>query len=187
MKALALVAAPWPLFNRPSIQLGTLKAYLNDRFPDLTVSDHLFYLEAAAAIGYDRYRAVSGRTWLAETVYGALLHPDRAGEIERLYKAKSRGTPALAEADFGALTNTVKGVSEAFIDRIDWGRFGLVGFSASLCQLTATLYFVREIKRRFPEVAAAVGGSTLSGSGSRGFIPMAEASRPSVSRCLFCV
>ena len=36
----ALVSAPWPLFNRPSIQLGTLKAYLSRHIADLQVVCH---------------------------------------------------------------------------------------------------------------------------------------------------
>ncbi len=140
MNAIALISAPWPLFNRPSIQLGALKAYLATRFRDLMVSDYALYLTIAAAVGYDRYRVLSGRIWLAETVYGALLNPDRMGAIEGLFRSEAAGEPALVGTDFAALTETVQRESEAFIDGIDWGRFGLVGCSASLCQLTATLY-----------------------------------------------
>lgn len=168
MQSLALISPPWPLFNRPSIQLGTLKAYLADRFPDLTVSDHHVYLEVAAAVGYNRYRALSGRAWLAETVYGALLNPDRIDAVGRLFRAEAKGETALAETDFGELTAAVKGATDRFIDRTDWGGFGLVGASASLCQLTATLYVLREIKRRVPGAVTVVGGSTLAGSGSMG-------------------
>jgi len=58
----ALISAPWPLYNRPSIQIGTLKAHLKKKFPELKVDAHHFYLKVAEAIGYKRYQAISERT-----------------------------------------------------------------------------------------------------------------------------
>ncbi len=49
---LALVSTPWPLYNRPSIQIGALKAYLTERFPDLAVQTYHLYLGIAAELGY---------------------------------------------------------------------------------------------------------------------------------------
>ncbi|MGB8335734.1 MAG: hypothetical protein WCE56_14660, partial [Desulfobacterales bacterium] len=65
-KQVVLVSTPWPLFNRPSIQLGALKAYLTAKHPGLEVQAHHFYLQLAAAIGYGVYQNISERTWLAE-------------------------------------------------------------------------------------------------------------------------
>lgn len=81
---LLLVSAPWPLYSRPSIQIGTLKAFLRKKFPDLKVDAHHFYLKVAEAIGYRRYQAISERTWLAESVYAALLYPERMDTVENL-------------------------------------------------------------------------------------------------------
>ena len=62
-----LVSAPWPLFNRPSLPLGALKAYLGERIPNLeVVASHLF-LDVARALGYARYQAVSRRVWRASS------------------------------------------------------------------------------------------------------------------------
>jgi len=58
----ALIAAPWPIYNRPSIQLGTLKAYLDQAVPDLTVDAFHLYLPVAEQVGYTHYAAVSERT-----------------------------------------------------------------------------------------------------------------------------
>ncbi|HAY37938.1 MAG TPA: hypothetical protein DCY53_00515, partial [Desulfobacteraceae bacterium] len=55
----ALISAPWPLYNRPSIQIGTLKAHLKKKFPELEVDAYHFYLKVAEAIGYRRYQAIS--------------------------------------------------------------------------------------------------------------------------------
>ena len=85
---IALVSTPWPLYNCPSIQLGTLKAYLRSIFPDLQVDTQHVYLKLAEAIGYQQYHEISKRTWLAETVYAALLYPERFQQIEKLFKMR---------------------------------------------------------------------------------------------------
>jgi hypothetical protein len=64
---IVLLSTPWPLYNRPSIQLGTLKAYLRSIYPDIQVEAHHVYLKLAESIGYRLYHEISKRTWLAET------------------------------------------------------------------------------------------------------------------------
>jgi hypothetical protein len=88
----ALVSAPWPLYNRPSIQIGTLKAYLIKNFPKLKVDAPHFFLKVAEAVGYRRYQAISERTWLAETVYAALLYPERLNGIKNIFIKRPRET-----------------------------------------------------------------------------------------------
>lgn len=49
-KRMILVSAPWPIFSRPSIQLGALKAYLHKQFPDIEIiNDHFYLLSTFAA------------------------------------------------------------------------------------------------------------------------------------------
>jgi len=63
--------------------LGTLKAWLKSRYPELNVTAYHFYLNVAERIGYPVYQRICERTWLAEPVYGALLYPDRKESIEK--------------------------------------------------------------------------------------------------------
>jgi ribosomal peptide maturation radical SAM protein 1 len=162
-----LVSAPWPLYSRPSIQIGTLKSYLKKKFPDLKVDAHHFYLKVAEAIGYGRYRAISERTWLAETFYAALLYPERLKHIEKIFYKQAAGKSLLRGILFEALTKQIHKVSEAFIHTIDWGEYALAGFSICLCQLTASLYFIRQIKRQFPNLFIVVGGSMFTGEATQ--------------------
>src|SRR5210317_354884 len=81
---IALISTPWPLYNRPSIQLGTLKAYLRSIYPDMQVETHHVYIKLAQSLGYRRYHESSKRTWLAETVYAALLYPERLEQIKKV-------------------------------------------------------------------------------------------------------
>jgi len=163
----ALISAPWPLYNRPSIQIGTLKTHLIKTFPELKVDAHHFYLKVAEVLGYKRYQAISERTWLAETVYAALLYPENLEGIKKVFYKKAKGKTLLRDIRFDSLTRQVQEVSEKFIQSIDWGRYGLVGFSICLCQLTASLYFIKKIKKRFPTLFIVVGGSMFTGEAIR--------------------
>ena len=159
---LALVSAPWPLYNRPSIQLGALKAYVNAKVPDIRVDNYHLYLHVAAAIGYRQYHAISERTWLAECVYASLLYPERLKRIEAFFGRQARGKPDLNRIDFKALTSKVATVTGQFVESVDWSKYGLIGFSICLCQLSATLYVIQELKKRWPGPRIVVGGSVLA-------------------------
>jgi ribosomal peptide maturation radical SAM protein 1 len=139
-----LVSTPWPLYTRPSIQLGTLKAYIASRLPDVEVEAHHFYLALAEAIGYRHYHEISERTWLAECIYAALLYPERFRQIDKLFTRETRRSPLLKKT---GLKNQVT---------------SLAGFSVSLCQLTSSLFFIKTIKRTHPELITVIGGSSFS-------------------------
>jgi ribosomal peptide maturation radical SAM protein 1 len=167
-----LVSVPFPLYNRPSIQLGTLKSYLNAQLPDVKVDAHHIYLKIASDIGYRQYQAISERTWLAEAVYSALLYPDRFGSIEKFYQRLATGNPWLQKKTFKLLTDQIESITTRFIHSINWGVYGLAGFSISLCQLTAALYFIKQIKKRFPDLTMVAGGSMFAGESIRNVFSM---------------
>ena len=169
---IALISTPWPLYNRPSIQLGTLKAYLRSIYPDIQIEAHHVYLKLAASIGYRLYHEISKRTWLAETIYAALLYPERLQRIEKLFNQESGRKSVLRAAGFGGITAGIKKISDAFINSRNWDDYLLAGFSVSLCQLTSALYFIKRIKEKFPKLIIVIGGSTFSGSATGDFFKL---------------
>jgi len=162
-ESVLLISAPWPLFNRPSIQLGTLKSYLKHQFPDLNVKACHLYLKIAETIGYRLYQTVSEKTWLAETVYAALLYPERIRQIEKIFDQETVGNPMVRKTGLKTLAERVREVSDAFIDDMDWEAYGLVGFSICLCQFTSSIYFIKQIKQKFPDLKIVIGGSMFAG------------------------
>lgn len=160
--SIALISTPWPLYNRPSIQLGTLKAYLRQKHPDVQVDAGHFYLKLAESLGYKRYQLISERTWLAESIYAALLFPERIEVIETLFNREARSKPILKEAGLKKFATQAKKVTEAFLRSLKWDDYMLCGFSISLCQLTSALYFIKRIKKKFPDLIIVIGGSTFS-------------------------
>jgi ribosomal peptide maturation radical SAM protein 1 len=168
--SVALVSTPWPLYSRPSIQIAGLKAYLQTQYTALTVEAHHIYLKVAETIGYRLYHDISERTWLAESVYAALLHPERFVTIEKLFYREARRKSLLRKVDFKALTKQVEKASNQFIKNTDWGSFGLAGFTVCLCQLTSALYFIKRIKDRFLKLSVVVGGCSFSEASARNLI-----------------
>jgi len=163
MKSIALISTPWPLFNRPSIQLGTLKAFLKRALPTVQVEAHHVYLGLAQEIGYSLYGEISERTWLSETPYAALLYPERHEVISRFWARRTSGTALARRSDFKDLCMTLKKASLHILDRYDWDRLLLAGFSVCLGQLTSSLYFIRQIKKRAPSLRIVIGGSACAG------------------------
>ncbi len=160
-----LVSAPWPLFNRPSLPLGALTAYLKATLPQIqTDACHLF-LRVAQALGYDRYQDVSRRVWRAEAVFSALLYPEQAHLAESLYTQTLKRGDA-ATGDFPKLVEAVKAVVGDWLEEIHWPALDLVGFSISFCQVTASLYLISQIKAICPSLPVVVGGSSFSGQRS---------------------
>lgn len=170
IQRVALVAAPWTLFNRPSIQIAALKAYLHQQLADIHIDAWHVFLNIAENIGYKTYAALSQRTWLAETVYAALLYPERARKIEKLYGQYASRAPELRNQAFGTLVQKVKKATDAIVRQKDWARVDLVGVSVSLCQMTASLYIISAVKKLNPAIRVVVGGTTFCGPSARKFL-----------------
>ena len=166
---LILLSTPWPLYSRPSIQLGAIKAYLQAKHPDVAVHvDHAF-LKIAAALDYPLYHEISERTWLAEAVYAALLYPQRFEVVEKFFNRHAKPGSLIKKTGLLKITSVIKKTTDSLIDDIAWNNFQLAGFSVSLCQLTSALYFIKRIKQKYPKLIIAIGGSTFTGSATPQF------------------
>jgi len=167
---IGLISTPWPLYTRPSIQLGTLKSFLQANIPDLQIEVFYFYLLLAEAIGYRFYQEISERTWLAESIYSALLYPKQIKQAHALFSKESAGNSILRQAKFKTLTSRIKKTTDAFLNRQRWETYQLVGFTISYCQLTSALYVIKWLKKRFPNLIIAVGGASTSSSAACGLL-----------------
>jgi ribosomal peptide maturation radical SAM protein 1 len=159
---IALLSPPWPLYTRPSIQLGALKAIIRSRFPEVGVAAHHAYLNIAASIGYPLYHGISERTWIAETVYGALLYPERRAAMAQLFRSEAAGNRLLRQTDFVQLVAQVQAATDQWLSAVDWRPFRLAGVSSVLCQLTAGLYFIRRLRELRPDLTLVAGGAAFN-------------------------
>ncbi len=168
---IALVSPPWPLFNRPSIQLGVLKAFLKRNLPPDTRIRNLHpYLRVATAIGFNDYHIVSQSSWASEAVFSNLLFPGRKGP-ERLFgnALKKRRVGSLS-GDFRKICQRAKEAVEVYIQTLDFSNTKLVGISVCLNQLSAALFIARCIKEKYPKVPVVLGGASVSGGIGQGIL-----------------
>jgi ribosomal peptide maturation radical SAM protein 1 len=168
--SLGLVSAPWPLFNRPSIQLGSLKAYLAHHLPRAAVSVYPLYLRLAEAIGYGDYQRISEHMWLAESVFAALLTPDRCARPQALFRKEARRLKITIEQSFDQLAATADQVSREFAAMIARRGHHVVGFSICLCQFSASVHLIRLVKGLRPDTVVVIGGSALAAESVQGVL-----------------
>jgi ribosomal peptide maturation radical SAM protein 1 len=160
---LALISMPWPLANRPSIQLGALKSFIERKAAGVKVDCYHPYLEVGNLLGLKPYNDIAERTWVAESVYAYLLNPERRPEITALvskeYSGKGKGNPP----DLENISRQILRLHQRKHLSLAWSSYDLIGFSICLSQLTSSLYMIREIRRHHPHCPIAVGGSSCAG------------------------
>ncbi|HBZ55752.1 MAG TPA: hypothetical protein DEO88_10120 [Syntrophobacteraceae bacterium] len=167
----ALVAMPWPLADRPSIQLAVLKAYLKEQFQSAVQVRALHpYVSIAAHLGLDLYQKIAGRSWLAESIYVPLLFPERLPHVQALVERLGGREVGVDPIDLSVMGQQIEGIHrhDGLLEQL--AEVDLVGISVCLAQLTASLYLVREIKRRFPHTPVVLGGSSVCGELGRSLL-----------------
>ena len=157
---LGLIAMPWALFNRPSVQLGALKGYLTQAEPDVQVRCLHPYLGLAKALGLELYREISQDVWLCEGLYAGLLFPEQR-EALRTFLAKSlKHCKAAGAQEIDSLWQKVEAHLKQWLAGQDWGQFDLVGFSVCFNQLLASLLAAKRLKALQPQLPIVFGGSS---------------------------
>ena len=165
----ALIAMPWAIFSRPSIQIGTLKAYLEKTTDWIRVDTFHPYLEVAARLGPEVYHWISQNLWLSEALYGLLVFPERTEDIKS-FISRSPGA-----ADKGIRDKlAIEEVREVLQNQIailpatlKLSSYHLVGFSVCFHQLLASLAAAKQIKSSLPQVPIVFGGSSCAGDMGR--------------------
>ena len=164
---------PWPVFNRPSIQLGTLKAYLQKSASDwLDIETRTPYLEVAAILGTDIYHWVSQNIWVSEALYAPLLFPEQKQPAHSLMmKYLRRAAPDIRKkfpAD--AIHEKLSKQLENWVSACDWSMYDLIGFSVCFNQLLATLAAARFLKNSYPGLPIVLGGSTCAAATGKTYL-----------------
>ncbi len=161
---IALVSMPWPIFNRPSIQLGALKAYLEREADWLRVDLMHPYLAVAQRLGSDRYHALSLDSWCCEALYSRILFGDASPVPPARLQAQINRTLAargLSPMAMDALSSLLDEELDNLLGA-DWSPYQLVGFSVCFNQLLASLAAARRLHRLRPDLSIVFGGSACS-------------------------
>ncbi len=186
---IALIAPPWPMFNRPSIQLACLSAYLKDNIKDIEVRAFHPYLFLYEKIGQNPYSEIADSSWASEAFGAMLLYPQREeiliSIIKNALSSKGINTGSHKRRTFNiypqkqqkqgqkqgissieqiiSIKNAFRETLLSFLNANDWSMFPLCGISISLNQLTSGLYIARHIKTVSPSTKIVIGGASVSG------------------------
>ena len=158
---IALISMPWAIFNRPSIQLGNLKSYL-ERGTEYRVDNYHTYLQTAKSIGTSHYNQIGLSGWGGEALFAPLLFPEKKDDARKLFRESLAGkiTPL---PDFDQLVANIEQSFDQWLASNDLHQYSLIGFSICFRQLLPSLYLARRIKKQFAKVPIVFGGSSCSG------------------------
>ncbi len=157
----ALVSMPWALYNRPSIQLGSLKAFL-EKQGDIQVDALHPYLDIAKKLGADIYHTISQKSWAGEALFSALLFPEKLEDAKALFTTCFKPSK-YPWADYNQLTANVEETIEVWLKKQEFDNYHLVGFSVCFDQLLSSLYAAKWIKKHHPNLPIVFGGSSCCG------------------------
>ncbi|MCF8056796.1 MAG: RiPP maturation radical SAM C-methyltransferase [Desulfocapsa sp.] len=154
---------PWSIFNRPSIQLATLAAYLEH---DKTLETILFhpYLAAAAAIGTENYHYLAKNSWAGEALYSPMLFREQTEQARKLFYESCRKEEYLRHLDFEDCSHILEQALEEWLTTVDFNSLDLIGFSICFNQLIPSLTAAARIKQQYPKLPIVIGGSGCVGA-----------------------
>ena len=158
---LALISMPWSIFNRPSIQLGALKSYL-ERESNYQVDTYHPYLHLTKAIGTELYSQIGLSGWAGEALFAPLLFPEKKADAKALFRQTLAGT-VKPLPEFDELLTRVEQSCSQWLTKVNLKQHNLIGFSICFSQLFPSLYLAKRIKNELPEMPIVFGGSSCSG------------------------
>ncbi|MBW1637118.1 MAG: RiPP maturation radical SAM C-methyltransferase [Deltaproteobacteria bacterium] len=164
----ALISMPWSIFNRPSIQLGTLKAFL-EREMVCRVDTFHPYLNLAETLGVETYRRISRNSWAGEALFSPLLFPEQEEKARELFNSVLSKKEA-PHPDFSSTVSLIKETFSEWIDTVPFSSYDLIGFSICFNQLLPSLYMAEQIKKITEEIPVVFGGSSCTGSIGRSLL-----------------
>src|SRR6266567_1863701 len=166
-----LVSMPFMGLDRPSIQLGLLKAIGEEQgFAVRTLHANLDF---AARIGADYYRALAETRgplvgdWLFSVAAFGPEAPDPGGRLldecaEEMAYLTGTGQEA-RDRLLRARDSDVPALLDSLVDCYPWHEVRVVGFSCTFQQNTASFALARRLKQRFPHLVTVFGGANFDG------------------------
>ena len=173
----ALVNMPFAGVERPSIQLGLLKAIADSRGHRAdTFHLNLDFVAAmeplignASLAGYDRLaesRSVSGDWIFSLAAFGDEAPDPQLGLTDYAYPEKapeSEEDRVNAEALLRLRNEIAPAYIESMAAAVDWSDYDVVGFTCTFQQNAASFALAQRIKAACPEVLTLFGGANFDG------------------------
>lgn len=166
-KKIALISMPCLSVVFPSFQLGLLKATLERE--GIATQTFSMYLYFAAHIGWELNETLSEvrRCMAGEWIWSKAAFGDFADDQAYLRDFKGNlddicTVSGVTLDDIVALReDKVFSFIDFCVERIDWERFDLIGFSVVFQQMVSSLALSRALKARYPHIPIIFGGATF--------------------------
>jgi ribosomal peptide maturation radical SAM protein 1 len=164
----ALICMPFASAKIPSIQVGLVSAIAERA--GFETDAFYFNLDLAAQLSPDLYERLcehrghmTGEWLFAKAAFGADA-PKEADDFFTSFPEEAVWAKTIGK-DQEFLLDLRRRVLPSFIEScltgVDWGRYGLVGFSSTFQQNVACLALAHRIKECFPAVAIIFGGANM--------------------------
>ena len=151
----------------PSFQLALLKPTLERA--GIPVQTFSLFMYFGTHIGWrinealaDVYPCMVGEWIWTKAAFGDFADDEKYLEI---YRINLESIAQQAGCSLADLRDIRERLAPAFIDfcldRIDWTRFGLIGFSVVFQQTLASIALARALKQRHPDIPIIFGGATF--------------------------
>ncbi len=170
----ALVAMPFLDLDRPSIQIGLLKAIVERAgFPVWTLHANLPLGERIGASTYAALAQHRGRMvgdWLFSVAAFGTAAPDPDGRLlddfatDLSYLEEVAGTGELPKTLLTIRDDVLPGYLDRLVEDFPWAQTRVVGFSCTFQQNTASFALARRLKERYPELITVFGGANFDGT-----------------------
>ncbi len=166
-----LVSMPFMNADRPSIQLGLLKAIGEaNGFGVRTLHANLDF---AARIGLDRYRTIAEHyrrlvgEWLFSVEAFGAAAPDQEARLLAEFGDEFGAAVGPPELLLRIREHDVGEYLDGIVDGFPWATTKVVGFSTTFQQNTASFALARRLKQRFPDIVTVFGGANFDGDMGR--------------------
>ncbi len=149
----ALVSLPWATFDGPSLPIGTLSAYAQQRGFDVKAL-HL-HLNFAAIFGLENYDRFSFNPPLSDAICAAILFPENQSKLLKYCDKHIK----YAKHYFLSINRCLRKIYED----INWADYNLVGFTTGFQQTFISLVMADWLKSDYPDVKIIMGGRFVKG------------------------
>lgn len=168
VKPVALVSMPTLSARFPSFQLALLKPTLERA--GIPAQPFSMFMYFGTHIGWEINEAIAdvwpsmvGEWIWSKAAFGNMKTND--AEYFKTYEHVFDAICKRARCTTRDLTQIRDEAAPEFIEfcvkSVDWGRFGLIGFSIVFQQLLASLALAGALKKRYPEIPIILGGASL--------------------------
>lgn len=156
----ALVCMPFQRYWLPSIQLGSLKSFAENRLDEVDIDILNFHLRMAQKIGKEKCRELEkGQSpFFLESLYAQLLYP----ELDLCYDDSTKEVFDTRK-ELEEFLNKLKKYQNEISEGVDWSKYDVAGFTTSLNQFTSSLYLTKKIKEKRSEIKILFGGTNSTG------------------------